>query len=110
MTMVLTQKKCLPCKEGASCLTSSNINKLACEIKGWSVVENHHLLKSFKFNNFATALDYVNKVAKIAELEDHHPDICFGWGKVEIMLYTHAVNGLHENDFILAAKIDTILK
>ena len=70
--------------------------------------ENFYLLKEFKFENFVNAQDFVNKVGKIAENEGHHPDIWFGWGYVKIKIFTHAINGLAESDFILAAKIDKI--
>ena len=66
------------------------------------------IVKNFKFKNFKAALKFVNKVGGIAESEGHHPDVAFGWGRAEITLYTHAVSGLSENDFILAAKIDKI--
>ena len=70
--------------------------------------ENFYLLKEFKFENFVNAQDFVNKVAAIAESEGHHPDIWFGWRYAKIKIFTHAINGLAESDFILAAKIDKI--
>ena len=106
--MVLKQKKCRPCRKGDPNLTHGDIDTLSQEICGWKVIEQHHLQKFFKFKNFTIALDYVNRVGKVAEAEGHHPDICFGWGRVEIKIYTHTINGLHENDFILAAKIDEL--
>ena len=72
------------------------------------MVEEHHLLKSFKFSDFRKTLDFVNQVGAIAEEQGHHPVITFTWGKAEITIYTHKINGLTESDFILAAKIDTI--
>ena len=72
------------------------------------MIDNHHLIKRFTFEDFQQALNFVNRVGAIAEAEDHHPDICFGWGRVEVTTWTHKVNGLTENDFILAAKIDEI--
>ncbi len=80
------------------------------EVSGWSLFEDGVLKikRSFKFKDFTEALIFVNKVSKIAEEEDHHPDISFGWGKAEVTLYTHAVGGLSENDFILAAKINQL--
>lgn len=74
----------------------------------WKVVDDHHLERSFKFKNFKEALEFTNAVAKIAEQEQHHPDIYLAWGKVKITLWTHKINGLSENDFILAAKIDKL--
>lgn len=72
------------------------------------MIDDHHLTKQFKFPDFRSALAFVNKVGEIAESEGHHPDITLGWGKVSIMLWTHAAGGLTENDFILAAKIDQL--
>ncbi|HEY2934001.1 MAG TPA: 4a-hydroxytetrahydrobiopterin dehydratase [Acidobacteriota bacterium] len=89
-------------------LTPQQIKPLQQQLRGWEVVDNHHLRKQFKLADFGSALDLVNRVAEIAEKEDHHPDICFGWGKVEITIWTHKINGLTESDFILAAKIDAI--
>ena len=71
-------------------------------------MKNHHVEKEFVFRDFKTALNFTNKVGKIAEKEGHHPDIFLSWGKVKIITYTHKINGLHENDFILAAKIDKL--
>lgn len=76
------------------------------QLEGWEAVEEHHLEKEYKFANFAGALDFVNRVGAVAEAEGHHPDINFGWGYARIRIYTHAIDGLSESDFILAAKID----
>ena len=78
------------------------------QVEGWNVMEEHHLFKSFKFPDFRKALDFVNRVGAVAEEQGHHPVITLTWGKVEITIYTHKINGLTESDFILAAKIDTI--
>jgi len=107
--MSLSSKKCIPCKIGVSKLKVVEIKSYLKKIKkGWKVVKNHHMEKEFKFNNFKKALDFTNSVGKIAEKEGHHPDIYLSWGLVKISIYTHKINGLHENDFILAAKIDKI--
>ena len=74
----------------------------------WSVKDNHEISRRFTFKNFADALFFVNKVGALAESEGHHPDVTFGWGYAEFTLFTHAVDGLSENDFILAAKIDEL--
>jgi 4a-hydroxytetrahydrobiopterin dehydratase len=76
----------------------------------WKVVEGNHLERTFRFSDFLSALQFVNEVGDLAEREGHHPDIFLSWGKVKITLYTHAIGGLSENDFILAAKIDTLYK
>ena len=107
--MNLSSKKCIPCKIGAPKLKLIEIKSYLKKIKkDWKVIKNHHMEKEFKFNNFKGALGFTNKVGKIAEKERHHPDIHLSWGKVKVIIYTHKINGLHENDFILAAKIDKI--
>ena len=105
---VLASKKCVPCSGGVPPLKGEALQAMQKQVEGWNVVEEHHLLKSFKFPDFSKALDFVNKVGAIAEEQGHHPVITFTWGKAEITIYTHKINGLTESDFILAAKIDTI--
>ncbi|TSC66821.1 MAG: pterin-4-alpha-carbinolamine dehydratase [Parcubacteria group bacterium Gr01-1014_72] len=80
------------------------------EVPEWKIVEYHHLTREFKFPDFASALAFVNKVGALAESEGHHPDIELGWGYARIKIFTHAVDGLSENDFIVAAKIDTFTR
>jgi len=104
----LASKKCVPCKGGVPPLKGEALQTLQRQVEGWNVVEEHHLFKSFKFPDFSKALDFVNKVGAIAEEQGHHPIITLAWGKAEITIYTHKINGLTESDFILAAKIDTI--
>ncbi|BBO15875.1 4a-hydroxytetrahydrobiopterin dehydratase [Candidatus Brocadia pituitae] len=106
----LASKTCVPCKGGVPPLKGEALQTLQKQVGGWDVVEEHHLLKTFKFPDFRKALDFVNKVGEIAEQEGHHPVITFTWGKVEIKIYTHKINGLTESDFILAAKIDALNK
>jgi len=106
----LAKRKCVPCEEGASPLKGEVVKKLLSELEtGWESVNDHHLERQYKFKNFKEALEFVNKVGEIAEQEGHHPNIDFTWGKAKITLYTHDVDGLSENDFILAAKIDQLL-
>lgn len=82
---------------------------LLCSLTGWHIMDGGMWLqKHLTFRNFAEALVYVNAVAAIAEAEEHHPDLTFGWGYVTIRLQTHAIGGLHRNDFILAAKLDAL--
>ena len=104
----LTSKQCVPCRGGTPPLTPDQIRPLQQQVQGWEVIENHHIVKRFAFEDFQAALDFVNRVGALAEAEDHHPDIAFGWGKAEITLWTHKAKGLTENDFILAAKIDAL--
>ena len=106
----LAAKKCVPCKGGVPPLKGEVLQVLQKQVEGWDVVEEHHLLKTFKFPDFRKALDFVNRVGEIAEQEGHHPVITFTWGKVEIKIYTHKINGLTESDFILAAKIGAMNK
>jgi 4a-hydroxytetrahydrobiopterin dehydratase len=78
------------------------------DIPEWKVENNHHLERRYKFDNFKNALEFVNRIGAVAEDEGHHPDIRFGWGYADITVYTHAIDGLTESDFILAAKIDRV--
>ena len=103
----LAARRCVPCHGGVPRLTGDEVAPLLAELRGWQVEgEHHHLSKGFKFTNFADALEFVNRVGRLAEAEGHHPDVAFGWGYARLTLYTHAIDGLSESDFILAAKID----
>ena len=102
----LASRQCVPCRGGVPPLTADEIRPLLSQLAGWQVVNEHHLRKEIKFGNFREALAFVNRVGDLAEEQGHHPDICFGWGKVEVTIWTHKINGLTESDFILAAKID----
>lgn len=108
--MNLNNKKCVPCQGGIPPLTRSEAKRFLSKLnEGWKIRKwNHHIEKEFLFKNFKQALDFTNRVGSIAEKEGHHPDIYLSWGKVRVVTYTHKINGLHENDFILAAKIDRI--
>ena len=102
----LAEKTCVPCRGGVPPLSAEEIKPLLEQLDGWKVVENHHLQREFKFPDFKTAWDFVNEASAIAEEQGHHPDIFFTWGRVEITIWTHKINGLTESDFILAARID----
>ena len=104
----LAKRECVPCRGGVPPLAGEEITKLLSELDGWEVVNEHHLKKSYKFGDFREALQFVNRVGELAEEQGHHPDICFGWGKAEITIWTHKIDGLTESDFILAAKIDML--
>src|SRR5215204_505684 len=106
MTENLASKHCVPCHGGVPRLTAEEIEPLLAQLEGWRVVEEHHLSKEYKFKNFADALAFVNRLGETAEAEGHHPDIEFGWGYARVIIYTHAIGGLSESDFILAARID----
>lgn len=105
----LADKTCVPCRGGTPPLKGkqlADIHRQLADSAGWALVNEHHLTRAYKFPDFLTALAFVNKVGEIAEEQGHPPDILLGWGKVEITTWTHAVDGLTESDFILAAKID----
>ena len=108
----LLNKKCTPCEGGTIPFDISEIHKYQKKVDGWLLSKNEKkiffLEKKFNFKNFEESQNFVNKVGKVSELEGHHPDIKFGWGYVIISITTHAIEGLSENDFILAAKIDKI--
>jgi 4a-hydroxytetrahydrobiopterin dehydratase len=105
--MDLIKKKCHACSSTTAPLRGHELTALMNQLgEGWKMVEEHHLEKEYTFKNFKEALAFVNKVGAIAEEEGHHPDILLRWGKVKIMLWTHKIGGLSENDFILAAKLD----
>ena len=109
----LFNKKCTPCEGGVIPFDISEIHKYQKKIDGWSLLKNEKkiffLEKKFNFKNFEESQNFVNEVGKISESEGHHPDISFGWGYAIINITTHAIEGLSENDFILAAKIDRII-
>ncbi len=102
----VTDKHFGPCHGGVPRLEAEEVARLLGQLAGWEVVEGHHLSKRYDFQNFAAALDFVNRVGAVAEAEGHHPDVEFGWGYARLKIYTHAIGGLSENDFILAARID----
>jgi 4a-hydroxytetrahydrobiopterin dehydratase len=105
----LAEKHCVPCEKGAEPLKGDEIRRQREQLDpDWQVVDEHHLEREFSFDDFRQTLDFVNRVGELAEEEGHHPDICFGYGKAKIDLWTHKIGGLHENDFILAAKIDRL--
>lgn len=107
----LTTQKCTACDRGVKPLTSPGFHPLLQEVPLWKVINGRQIEREFQFKNFKTALAFVNTVAKIAEKEKHHPNLFLhGWNKVRLTLYTHAIGGLSKNDFIVAAKIDKLLK
>jgi len=107
-TSDLAKKSCVPCKGGVPPLKGKDLEALAAQLPEWTVVEEHHLHREYSFPNFAKALQFVNRVGEVAEKEGHHPDIWFTWGQVKIDILTHAIDGLTESDFVLAAKIEEL--
>jgi len=109
----LYDKKCKPCEGGIIPFDISEIHKYQKKVDGWDIVKNdkntYFLEKKFLFENYSDSQNFVNKIGVISEQEGHHPDITFGWGYAKINISTHAIEGLSENDFILASKIDQII-
>ena len=106
----LAARHCVPCRGGVAPLSESAARNLLGETPRWSLAEGAtRLSRRFEFRDFVQAMEFVNRVAEIAEAEGHHPDIAIHWNKVELTLWTHAIGGLHDNDFIVAAKIDRLL-
>jgi 4a-hydroxytetrahydrobiopterin dehydratase len=107
--MNLSNKKCTSCKKNTPPLPTNELEEYLGNINGWKLTDgNKKIEREFKFKNFIEPLEFVNKIGKIAEEENHHLDIEFGWGYCRIILSTHSIGGLHENDFIVAAKINGI--
>ena len=104
----LASKTCVPCRGGIDPLGSGAVTALLPQVPQWKVIDNHHLTRTFAFPDFLKALEFVNRVGAVAEEQGHHPDILLAWGKAEVTLWTHKVNGLTESDFIMAAKIDLL--
>ena len=108
----LSDKKCVPCEGGIPAFDIEEIHKYLKKVDGWDVLEdkekNFYIEKKFQFINYFESEKFVVNVGKIAETEGHHPDISFGWGYAKIKISTHAIKGLAESDFVLAAKIDKI--
>ena len=109
MSDSLSSRHCVPCRGGVPPLAGDELRALERELGGgWQVVGDHHLLKVFSFADFRAALEFTNRVGELAESEGHHPDIRLSWGRVEIEIYTHKIDGLTESDFVLAARIDRL--
>lgn len=104
----LAERDCVPCRGGVPPLKGEEIREFSTQLREWQVVDEHHLQKIYGFKDFRETLDFVNRVGKLAEAQGHHPDICFGWGKADITIWTHKIDGLTESDFVLAAKIDSL--
>ena len=105
----LAKKECVPCQGGVSPLQGNDLKSLLEKLEdSWQVVDERHLEKEYKFENFRQALDFTNKVGELAENQGHHPDIYLAWGKVKLTIWTHKAGGLTESDFILAAKADQL--
>jgi 4a-hydroxytetrahydrobiopterin dehydratase len=104
----LAERQCVPCRGGVPALTTAEIRPLAAQLPDWRVVDDHHLQRTYEFADFRESLGFVNRIGELAEDQGHHPDICFGWGKADVTIWTHKIDGLTESDFVLAAKIDKL--
>jgi len=109
MTAELFEMECVPCKGGVPPLKGEDLRRLHSRLgPGWNVIAEHHLERSYKFKNFREALAFTNRVGELAEAQGHHPDISLGWGRVQLQLWTHKIDGLTESDFVFAAKVDRL--
>lgn len=106
--MTLADKACAPCRAGVPPLTRAQIVPLAAQVPAWEVVDDHHVRRAFAFDDFAGALDFVNAVGAEAEAAGHHPDLELSWGSAVVTFFTHAIDGLHEADFVMAARCDRL--
>ncbi len=105
----LASKTCVPCRGGVPPLGGTELAELQERLGGgWLVVDEHHLDKTYEFEDFVSALDFTNRVGALAEEQGHHPDIHLSWGRVRLEIWTHKIDGLTESDFILAAKIEEL--
>jgi 4a-hydroxytetrahydrobiopterin dehydratase len=104
----LASKTCVPCRGGVPPLKGKELANLQKQVPLWQVVNEHHLTRNFTFPDFRQALDFVNRVGAVAEEQGHHPNILLTWGRVEVTLWTHKIDGLTESDFIMAAKIERL--
>lgn len=107
----LAQRRCVPCEKGTPPLEPGQLTPLLAQVPGWQLDQakgHDQLVRTFRFPDFRQAVEFVNRIAEVAEAEGHHPDLSIGWGRVQVRLWTHAAGGLTLNDFILAAKIDRL--
>ena len=105
----LADRDCVPCKSAEAPLTPDEIAPLLTQLdRDWQAVADHHLERTYKFKNFREALDYTNRVGELAEQAFHHPDLALSWGKVGVVIWTHKIKGLHQADFVFAAKCDQL--
>lgn len=105
--MTLAEKTCVPCKGGIPPMPKDEARSYMEQVPGWELSEaGDRIARRFAFADFAAALAFVNGVGALAEEEQHHPDIAFGWGYAEVTFFTHKIRGLHENDFVMAAKVN----
>ena len=109
MTEILAKKTCTPCRGGIPPLTRDEAQRLQAQAPDWQLADDaHRIERRFQFRNFRESLTFVQEVGELGETEGHHPEIKFGWGYATVSVSTKKIKGLHENDFIMATKIDQI--
>jgi 4a-hydroxytetrahydrobiopterin dehydratase len=107
--MDFTEKKCVPCEDGTPKKTPAEVDEALRSLRGWDAQDGKtRIHKQYRFKDFVAAMQFVNALAALAEAEGHHPDFTVHWNTVDVTLWTHVVGGLSENDFIVAAKLDTL--
>jgi 4a-hydroxytetrahydrobiopterin dehydratase len=107
----LSARNCVPCKGGTPPLAGDDLRALLDQLGGgWEVIDAHHLEKEFRFEDFRGALAFTNRVGELAEQQGHHPDLHLAWGRVRVVIWTHAIDGLTESDFVLAAKTEDLVR
>jgi 4a-hydroxytetrahydrobiopterin dehydratase len=105
----LADRECVPCRGGVAPLEGAELEGMLAALGGdWQIVDGHHLSKEFRFKDFREALAFTNRVGELAEEQGHHPDIYLAWGKVRLEIWTHKIDGLHDSDFVFAAKADRL--
>jgi 4a-hydroxytetrahydrobiopterin dehydratase len=104
----LASQTCVPCRGGVPPIKGKELQQIKQQVPQWKVVNEHHITRVFTFPDFKQALEFVNRVGETAEQQGHHPDILLTWGKAEITMWTHKIDGLTQSDFIMAAKIDQL--
>lgn len=108
--MELSEKRCVPCRGGVPAMGAEEAGRLISQVSGWRLEEDSKgILREFRFRNFAEAMRFAQQIGEIAEAEGHHPDLSVGWGYCKVRFRTHSIGGLHENDFIMAAKVNRLL-
>lgn len=111
MTTDLANRECKPCKGGVPPLSESEMAGLARQLDpAWNIVDNHHLERTFAFDTYQEAVSFTNRVAGLAQVENHHPDILLAYGKVTVSVWTHKIDGLTLSDFVFAAKVDELAR
>ena len=109
--MELSDKRCVPCRGGVPVMGAEEAGRLVSHVPGWTLEEEATgIRREFRFRNFAEAMRFARQVGEVAEAEGHHPDLSVGWGYCTVRFRTHAIRGLHENDFIMAAKVNRLLQ